>query len=488
MHRLTIGIILLCGFCPAFSLLPIPVKSSHESRMRPRFATEKDDKGLISGERGKILGALVLIYTSNQWCRSLLFSTVNFDSSDAFRFVNADIGLSESEYALLGTLAFNALFSTASLVAGVAVDSLDAKVLSTLSCAVWSLATIGIGSASTFNQIAALRAVQGLAMAATAPAGYSLLARTYDASRLASANSAYASAVSVGGALASASVLADDRFGWRNTFAGVGGLGVAIAGLSGLLLLGGQSALSKEATTTKGKSDNSKGKKDEIAEGPAFTGAALALLATTATRFCAGFAIAVWAIPVLRTTFPERAGDLGLAYALVVAVCGSSSALLGGQVADAAAKRKDLPYPFNRNSNAARAIVPVAGSLLAAPLWYAALSTESFYAAIVLLGLEFLVAECWIGPATALLANEVRQDQRGKAQGIFTSLTLVGNAAPIGIGAALSSGLVSQPKTILSVVVVAAYLLSTAGFFTVATILRDPVGDSVTKGEEAKSS
>ena len=66
--------------------------------------------------------------------------------------------------------------------------------------------------------LALCRAAQGVAMAATAPAGYALIGRAFPPDKLATATSRYAAAVSVGGALASASVLLDDALGWRRTF------------------------------------------------------------------------------------------------------------------------------------------------------------------------------------------------------------------------------------------------------------------------------
>ena len=121
--------------------------------------------------RRLILAALVAVYSSNQWCRSLLFSSVNFESSDAFRFLNVDLDLSRSEYALLGTVAFNALFSACSLAFGAVVDAADAAKVTWASCGVWAVATVAAGHCDTFGALAACRAVQGVAMAATAPAG-----------------------------------------------------------------------------------------------------------------------------------------------------------------------------------------------------------------------------------------------------------------------------------------------------------------------------
>ena len=201
-----------------------------------------------------------------------------------------------------------------------------------------------------------------------------------------------------------------------------------------------------------------------------------ALLCTTALRFCAGFTIAVWALPCFRGAFPERAADFGAAYGLVVAVCGTASALLGGQLADALAQRERtaaLPWPFARNANAARALVPFVGTAVAAPLWWLALHAPSFEQALGWLALEFFAAECWIGPTTALLQSECAPDSRGTAQGIFTATTLVGNLAPLGIGLLLSNQPALSPTPVVGAVVAAAYLSSALGFLAVAATTKD---------------
>ena len=59
---------------------------------------------LTPTQRTALLGSLIGVYTSNQWCRQLLFSTVDFTSDDAFRFecwIRA-----VADYALLSTLTF----------------------------------------------------------------------------------------------------------------------------------------------------------------------------------------------------------------------------------------------------------------------------------------------------------------------------------------------------------------------------------------------
>ncbi|KAJ1449013.1 major facilitator superfamily domain-containing protein [Pelagophyceae sp. CCMP2097] len=443
--------------------------------LAPGWGAAAEAPGGDDGQKWRVLGALVFAYVSNQWCRSVLFSTVSFTGSeDAARFLNVDLGISQSQYALLSTLAFNALFSLCSIAAGALADTLDGGVLTAGSCAVWSLATLALSQAAGFGDVAACRAVQGIAMAATAPAGYTLIAKNFDASQRARANSAYASAVAIGGALASASVVLDEAAGWRATFIVAGASGLAVAAFAAIVLRepAGESAVEKapEKAAAVG-----------APEGPSLPEnlaklfgdpVVVAIYATTALRFCAGFAIGVWALPCFRAQFPLRASEFGVLYAGVVGGCGALSALLGGFVADAAADRA----PAWLGDDAARALVPAAACLVAAPLWVAAVSSSSFEWAVALVAVEFLVAECWIGPTTALLQSVVAPESRGTAQGVFTSLTLVGNVAPLAIGA-LSDRF--ELTTLVSGVVGGAYVASSAGFIALAVLLPRRRGDAV---------
>ena len=426
-------------------------------KMRTKLRAGATD--LTPTQRTALLGSLIGVYTSNQWCRQLLFSTVDFTSDDAFRFLNVGLELSRADYALLSTLTFNALFAACSLAAGALVDRADAVKLTYVSCGLWALATVATAYTSSFAGVAACRALQGVAMAATAPAGYALLGRAFPPDKLATASSRYAAAVSAGGALAAVSTRLDDAVGWRGAFAVAGASSLAVALIAFLLL---PAEIGPPVPQTKNNEEGGFG-------GVFASKAAVALLAATAVRFAAGFTIGVWAIPCLRASFAGN--DVGSGYALVVGVFGFVSALLGGAAADGLAARAP---PERRD--AARALVPAAGSLVAAPLWVLALQAPSYGIAIALLAAEFLVAECWIGPTTALLQQAVPAASRGAAQGCFTALTLVGGLAPLAVGAAVDrseGGLELVPAVAFAVA--AAYVVSSL-LFVVAAGLLDGAG------------
>ena len=424
-------------------------------KMRTKLRAGATD--LTPTQRTALLGSLIGVYTSNQWCRQLLFSTVDFTSDDAFRFLNVGLELSRADYALLSTLTFNALFAACSLAAGALVDRADAVKLTYASCGLWALATVATAYTSSFAGVAACRALQGVAMAATAPAGYALLGRAFPPDKLATASSRYAAAVSAGGALAAVSTRLDDAVGWRGAFAVAGASSLVVALVAFLLL---PAEVGPPVPQTKDTEEGGFG-------GVFASRAAVALLAATAVRFAAGFTIGVWAIPCLRASFAGN--DVGSGYALVVGVFGFVSALLGGAAADGLAARA----PPQRAA-AARALVPAAGSLVAAPLWVLALRAPSYGIAIALLAAEFLVAECWIGPTTALLQQAVPAASRGAAQGCFTALTLVGGLAPLAVGAAVDrsdGGLELVPAVAFAVA--AAYVASSLLFLVAAGLLDD---------------
>ena len=424
-------------------------------KMRTRLRAGATD--LTPTQRTALLGSLIGVYTSNQWCRQLLFSTVDFTSDDAFRFLNVGLELSRADYALLSTLTFNALFAACSLAAGALVDRADAVKLTYVSCGLWALATVATAYTSSFAGVAACRALQGVAMAATAPAGYALLGRAFPPDKLATASSRYAAAVSAGGALAAVSTRLDDAVGWRGAFAVAGASSLAVALIAFLLL---PAEIGPPVPQTKNNEEGGFG-------GVFASKAAVALLAATAVRFAAGFTIGVWAIPCLRASFAGN--DVGSGYALVVGVFGFVSALLGGAAADGLAARAP---PERRD--AARALVPAAGSLVAAPLWVLALRAPSYGIAIALLAAEFLVAECWIGPTTAPLQQAVPAASRGAAQGCFTALTLVGGLAPLAVGAAVdrSHGSLELVPAVAAAVA-AAYVVSSLLFLVAAGLLDD---------------
>ena len=95
---------------------------------------------------------------------------------------------------------------------------------------------MGQGLANSFDIVLGARALTGLTQAFTNPAAYGLIASTFPESRVSTANSIYSSAVYVGGALASLTILLDNQIGWRDSSLAIGALGLLLAGVSAVFL------------------------------------------------------------------------------------------------------------------------------------------------------------------------------------------------------------------------------------------------------------
>jgi hypothetical protein len=121
-------------------------------------------------------------------------------------------------------------------------------------------------------------------------------------------------------------------------------------------------------------------------------------------RFCSGLCIGVWSAPYFRMVFPDQQADYAVAQAVITAVGGSVSGLLGGYVADLIAAQGAQ----DDDNNGRKLWIPVVGSTLAAPLWYMSVeNSQSFEVAMAWLAAEYFVAECWFGPTISVLQKTV---------------------------------------------------------------------------------
>lgn len=475
---------------------------------------------------------LLLVYISNQWSRSSLYYLVDFSSSTAaaetttadavsaaaaetathaasFYAMNLDIGFDQAQYGALASIAFTTLFAITSLFAGSLADKYNRKYLTIGSTFVWSLATYTTSIASTYDEIVISRIVMGLACAFTTPCAYTLLKDTISNSKLSFANSLYGSGVYFGGGLSSLSILLDENYGWRSTCGIIGGYGVAMAVLSTLILPNDPKQQLQQLQPQEEAKSTVVAKKDKNVQTQGDDASSNTLLADVQEivssskriqwlflgsflRFCSGLCIGVWAAPYYKLAFPSDASSYAVINAAIVGFCGVSSGLLGGYISDKSTglvsssvgkneSTSGVPSTFSTlDENGARLIVPVVGSLLAVPAWWLTCHASTFDAAMIWLGVEYLVAECWFGPTVAVLQNEVKKGQGGVAQGLFTLTGAVGNLAPSILGVLFSrqiagdltaaSGSGSEVlSTLLGVGVCSGYLLS-AGCFSLSAL------------------
>lgn len=225
------------------------------------------------------------------------------------------------------------------------------------------------------------------------------------------ATSIYSFGIYLGGALSSVSGIMITGFGWRWTFGIMGIIGM-VAGVLGLLLI-------KEPE--RGTFDAPK-----KLDGPAvikpspltqFVRACTEMFVNPTCRwicvagsfrFFGGYAIGYY-MPSYFGNIPDYKDKYNTYLTLnafVVSVGGFTSAIAGGFISDKLEKR--IPT--------IKSWVCIFGSLLGCPMIAVCLLVQNNFAvSIIFLFFEYLVAECWTGPAITLLINAISPQNKGFA-------------------------------------------------------------------------
>lgn len=361
------------------------------------------------------------------------------------------------------------------LFAGNYADKSDRRALTAGSAAVWSAATLGTAAAAGYGQVVLARIIMGLACAFSTPAAYTLIRDSVPKERAAFANSLYGGGIYLGGALSSLSILLDNSLGWRGALVAIAAYGVLCVLLSLFLLPPDQKYIEDDGSTALLQKTERAVKEQSVEAGsPTVVADAKEVLSIPRVqwlflaaffRFCSGLCIGVWSAPYFKSAFPDDSTTYAVVNAFIVGFCGVSSGVLGGYFAD-----KTSQYSSS-DENSARLTVPIVGSILAIPSWWLTVSASTFEQAMFWLGVEYLVAECWFGPAVAVLQSSVGPKRGGTAQGMFTLTGAIGNLAPsfLGVlyGQATSQGVEGEVALshLLGVAVCAGYLISALCFY-----------------------
>jgi len=463
---------------------------------------DSDTKKETSSSLGEILVIvlpLLLIYVSNQWSRYSISYLVDFPDTtsistpeassaiSAFKAMNIDLQFTEGQYGFVASTAFTILFALSSLIAGDFADKYNRKILTLVSCSVWALATIYTSQAHSYNEVLLARVIMGGSCAFSIPAAYSIISERVSKDNLAFSNSIYGSGVYIGGSLSSLSLLIDESLGWRGALNVIGGFGVVSIVVAGLFLPSdddrNSDIVSQEDIINTKEETNLLQNTLSLLSIPRVR----YIYIGSFIRFCSGLLIAIWKATYYKEAFPENTAEFAIVNALIVGIIGLSSGILGGSIADGLSTwiqkqgidKDGLKSIISEyfDDQTIRLLLPIIGSLLAIPFFYLTTHTTStnnaFEVAMFWLALEYVVAECWFGPTTAVLQSSVDSSKTGQAQGLFVLTGALGNLAPSLLGvmygnqiAAQSSSLSSSQVlgNLLSIGVCSGYLLSSVLF------------------------
>lgn len=293
---------------------------------------------------------------------------------------------------------------------------LVARVVHTAAIMVWSLATIGSGMCDGFLPLLGCRVLLGLGQAFNAPCCYALLTAHFQEGGRPLANGIYSMGTYLGAGLSSLSILLALAVGWRDACYLAGSVGLVLAVLYSLVITHahqppahGKAASASTSSTphhpphvekppggraVAAAASSSVDVLDEVSE--VLSSRAMLLLCLASSLRMVGTTTMAAYLPVLvQRAFLPHVEQFSLLNALGYSVCGSLSSSFGGLAAGFLAQHRRGP--------AALAMLPALGVAAAVvPLAVTVLS-PSFWVAMVTLLLQYLLAECWLGPGMAVL-------------------------------------------------------------------------------------
>lgn len=196
------------------------------------------------GYRFYVLAVLILIYMLNFLDRQIIGILA--------APLKAEFGLSDSQFGLLGGIAFASVYSTLAIPLAWLADRYSRVWIMTGALAVWSGFTALCGMAGSFTQLFLCRMGVGIGEAGGVAPAYSLLADYFPPNQRARALAGFAFGIPLGTAAGTlVGGLLAATWGWRTAFIVVGLLGVLLAPLLRLTVRdpkrGGTDAVKTEA-------------------------------------------------------------------------------------------------------------------------------------------------------------------------------------------------------------------------------------------------
>lgn len=343
--------------------------------------------------------------------------------------IRRDLVISDTQMSLLMGLSFALFYTVCGIPLGRLADTRNRRGLIALGVLFWSAATAACGMAKLYWQFLVCRVGVGVGEAALSPAAYSLIADSFPPERRATAISVYSMGVYLGSGIAfllgglviqfaSAQgnvllpVLGEVR-PWQLIF--------LLLGVAGLLFTLLMLAVREPARRGVGA-----GVAVPLAEVGRY------IRSNRRTVLChnfgfaglafAGYGSAAWIPTFYIRTYGWDAGQVGVVYGSIVAVCGCLGIVLGGRLADWLARRG------HADANMRVGLIAALGALPLVALF--PLMGNALWASILLVPTVFCLSMPF-GVAPAAIQEIMPNSMRGQASAIYLFvITLIG----LGVG------------------------------------------------------
>jgi MFS family permease len=401
---------------------------------------------LTTGYRRYALWMLMIIYTLNFLDRSV----INILAEP----IKEELGLSDTQLGMMSGFAFAVFYTVLGIPIARLAERKNRPVIIGISVAAWSAFTALSGFAQNFVQLLLARIGVGVGEAGCSPPAHSLIVDYVPKEKRASAIAFYSIGTPLGSLLGLLiGGLVAESYGWRTAFLVCGAPGIIIALFAIFTLPEPRKKLNADI-----RAKNAAG-------GPSLS-AAVKILRSKRTFWLIAGAAAIKALigyghaPFTASFFLRVHNDelelradqlsaffngvfgtsmdlgplgfLSIALSVVAGLAGVLGTVIGGAVSDRFAQ-KDLR---------AYVVIPAILSLLAIPLYMAALLTPSVPVAVMLLAVVALFGSFWYGPVYATAQSIVEPRMRATTAALLLFIiNLIGlGMGPVAVGA-LSDGL-----------------------------------------------
>jgi MFS family permease len=356
-------------------------------------------------QAGAALALLFVVYLFNYLDRTLIFIL--------FGPIKAELVLTDTELALLGSTSFVLFYTTLGVPFGRLADRVSRTRMIAAGLAIWSIASALTGAMHNFYGIFACRVLVGVGEATLGPAALSLLSDLFMPRRRATVSAMFSAGIPIGAGIALLlGGLFGAKYGWRNAFYICGLPGVGLAAIM-LLLREPERGRTETSGVVTGASEPMFESLRGILAAP---GMKLVLLGY-AMFALASNALSMWVPSFLLRNFNVPLATAGRYTGMLVASCGLLGVLGGGVVADFMVAR----------GRGGRLLFSSMGAVICALSWVVLLRATSVPMVLVPFGVLAALGLGWLGPAAADVQALAGTSRRGVAIGVyFFTVNLIG--------------------------------------------------------------
>jgi MFS family permease len=336
-------------------------------------------------------------------------------------YISKDLGLSKTQFGLLGGTSFALLYTTCGIPVAYLADRWNRVKIIAAACAIWSGFTALCGTATNFLQIAFFRMGVGVGEAGGSPPSYSLISDYFPADKRGLGLAIYSLGVPLGSMIgAFAAERLADAYGWRTAFYVIGAPGLLLAVI--LLLVVREPKRGRLDTVAAGAAEHEKAPPLFKSLAEFFTNRTLVLTAvSSALSAFVGYAGLVWnpQFLVLVKGMPkEHNGDY---YALLLGISGVIGTFMAGWLADKLSHRDRRWFAW----------LPGIAFALSIPFWIGLVWAPSWPIALMFLTGPLLLNNMYLAPALTVVQNAVAPARRTMAGAL---LLFILNLVGLGVG------------------------------------------------------